>query len=605
VSPAVRGALVDAAERLLDGKWEVLGVVRDDLLDPDWALDPISGRAYPGDQRSFSIDYRAPGDGRNVKQVWELSRHHHLTVLAAAWWLTGDDRYATRAADHLRSWWRASPVLTGVNWNSGIELGIRLISWVWTRRLLDGWPGAPALFEENAVAVHQVYWHQRWLAAFRSRGSSANNHVIAEAAGQLVASCAFGWFAESRTWRADAATLLEAELAHNTFPSGLDREQAFEYHGLVAELGLVAAAEAETAGAGLSEETWQLLCRMTDVVAGVVDCTGRPPRYGDGDDGRALVVDDPASSRWTSLLATGGAIFGPLPWWPSTAPDLQSLMLSALVGRRVDGGLRPSDRPSHFADAGLTILRTPQGEEGELWCRCDGGPHGFLSIAAHAHADALSVEVRADGVDVLADPGTYCYHSEPEFRRFFRSTLGHNTMEVGGLDQSVAGGPFLWIRRAESRVLETDLGTPGTLLWSACHDGYRRLQVAATHHRVVVLDPVAEELRIIDRLETAGAQNIRLAFHLGPAVTVELDGHRALLSWPAHDGRRREATLILPALLHWRAYRGSTDPVLGWYSSGFGRREPATMLMGTADVGSCELSTRLHVPRRPAGTQLA
>ena len=27
----------------------------------------------------------------------------------------------------------------------------------------------------------------------------------------------------------------------------------------------------------------------------------------------------------------------------------------------------------------------------------------FLSIAAHAHADALSVEVRCDGVDILAD----------------------------------------------------------------------------------------------------------------------------------------------------------------------------------------------------------
>ena len=28
-----------------------------------------------------------------------MSRHHHLTVLAAAWWLTGDDRYAEAVAD--------------------------------------------------------------------------------------------------------------------------------------------------------------------------------------------------------------------------------------------------------------------------------------------------------------------------------------------------------------------------------------------------------------------------------------------------------------------------------------------------------------------------
>ncbi|CAM5456719.1 hypothetical protein SANTM175S_04109 [Streptomyces antimycoticus] len=113
---------------------------------------------------------------------------------------------------------------------------------------------------------------------------------------------------------------------------------------------------------------------------------------------------------------------------------------------------RPPSRPGHFADAGLTVLRGP----GEIWCRCDGGPHGFLSIAAHAHADALSVEVRHDGVDVLADPGTFCYHGQPGRRRYFRSTLGHNTLQVDGGDQSVSGGPFLWTRHARSRVLTAD-----------------------------------------------------------------------------------------------------------------------------------------------------
>jgi hypothetical protein len=52
----------------------------------------------------------------------------------------------------------------------------------------------------------------------------------------------------------------------------------------------------------------------------------------------------------------------------------------------------------------------------EIWCRCDHGPLGFLSVAAHGHADALSLEVRCGGVDVLADPGTYCYHGEREWR---------------------------------------------------------------------------------------------------------------------------------------------------------------------------------------------
>ena len=126
-----------------------------------------------------------------------MSRHHHLTVLAAAWWLTQDERYAEAAADQLRSWWRANPFLTGVHWTSGIEAGIRLISWAWIRRLLDEWPKVGDLFEHNEDAVRQIAWHQEFLAAFPSRGSSANNHVIAEAAGRLVAACAFPWYRRS------------------------------------------------------------------------------------------------------------------------------------------------------------------------------------------------------------------------------------------------------------------------------------------------------------------------------------------------------------------------------------------------------------------------
>jgi hypothetical protein len=219
----------------------------------------------------------------------------------------------------------------------------------------------------------------------------------------------------------------------------------------------------------------------------------------------------------------------------------------------------------------MTILRGP----GEIWCRCDGGPHGFLSIAAHAHADALSVEVRHDGVDVLADPGTYCYHGQPEWRRYFRSTLAHNTLGLDGGDQSVSGGPFLWTRHAQSRVLAVYTSGERVARWGAEHDGYR----PSVHRRQVELDAVERELRVVD--EVRGPRRaLRLAFHLGPAVTVDLVGNQARLTW-TRDGEDRSALLVLPGVLSWRAHRGETEPPLGWYSAGFGRKEPATTLVGT------------------------
>ncbi|WP_028806268.1 heparinase II/III family protein [Streptomyces sp. 303MFCol5.2] len=588
VSPDAAKRLVAEADRLMAGHAGYFGVDRDDLADPDWWYDPKTGRRAPWGY-AFDVPYRNEDAVGDIKQIWELSRHQYLTVLAAAYAVTGNERYAERVAEHLRSWWAGNAPLRGVHWTSGIELGIRLLSWVWIRRLLDGWPGAAALFEENPVAVRQIWHHQRWLAAFPSRGSSANNHVVAEAAGQFAAACAFGWFPSSARWRADALRSLEVQLRNNTFDSGLNRELATEYHGLVLELGLAAVAEADAAGVPVPASIRRVLLRMTDALAAVVDNRLRPPRQGDADDGHGLVVDGEGTDRWASLLSTGDAVFGRLAWWPTvTGTDVRTPLLAALIRPYAENGTapdmsRPESRPTHFADAGMTILRGP----GEIWCRCDGGPHGFLSIAAHAHADALSVEVRHDGVDVLADPGTYCYHGQPEWRQYFRSTLGHNTLQLDGGDQSVSGGPFLWTRHARSRVLVVDTsgasGAPGTsdpsdagtARWCAEHDGYQR----SVHRRRVELTAASQELRVVD--EVRGPRRaVRLAFHLGPAIAADLVGSRAQLTW-TRDGEDRSAALDLPGQLSWRAHRGESDPPLGWYSPGFGRKEPTTTLVGT------------------------
>ena len=595
VPAAATRRLVHAADEILAGRWEVLGVTRQDMVAPDWFLDPLSGRRAPRAEYSFSINHRNQAVTGNVKQVWELSRHHHLTVLAAAYALTGDRRYAERAGAHLRSWWEANPFLSGIHWTSGIELGIRLISWTWTRRLLDGWDGVRDLFEENELARKQIWWHQTWLSGFRSRGSSANNHVIAEAAGQLTAALAFPWFAESAAWADEAAGLLQQELARNTFPSGVNRELAFDYHGLVAELGLIAAAEADHAGRPLPDATWRLLGRMLDAAAACLDCHLRPPRQGDSDDGRALLIAAPEDNRWEALLALGQAIYGPAPrWWPPAQPGPVSTLLPALARKHSLPG-RPAERPWHFDDAGLTILRSEPAGGPEIWCRCDSGPHGFLSIAAHAHADALSVEVRHDGIDILADPGTYCYGSDPVFRPYFRSTIGHNTLEVLGRDQSASGGATMWVRHAESRLTHLESSADGDeRRWVAEHDGYRALDPAVTHRRTVEFRRGQRLIEITDELDGVGRPPVRLAFHLGPAVEASLDGCELTLAWKDRDGGAATATMTLPSSLTWSLIRGSQDPVLGWYSPAFGQKVPATDVIGvgTAAAGS-PLLTRL------------
>jgi hypothetical protein len=594
VPAAAAQSVIAAAERVLDGSWTVLGVVRQDSATPEWFTDPVTGRDAPAERLAFRINHRDEAETGNIKQVWEMSRHHQVTVLATAWWLSGRECYADAVADQLRSWWRANPFLSGVHWTSGIEIGVRLLSWVWVRRLMDDWPKVTDLFENDDNALRQIAWHQEFLAAFPSRGSSANNHVIAEAAGLLAAACAFPWYADTPAWRQESAALLERELAANTFESGLNREQATDYHRFVLELALSAAAEADVAGHPLSEQTWQCLARMADAGAAVLDVAGHPPRQGDGDEGRALVVDDPRADPWAVALGSAGAVLGAPTWWPDFNGSVQPVLLAQLCHSRHPQ--RYEVRPDRFVDAGLTLLRSRPVDGPEIWCRCDSGPHGFLSIAAHAHADALSLEVRHDGVELLVDPGTYCYHGEPEWRQWFRSTLAHNTVQLAGVDQSRSGGPFMWTSHARSSTLQCEQGDLPVQTWTGQHEGYRNLETPAVHRRHVSLDSPGRTLTVTDIIATGDRPRLAMAWHLGPQVRVELDGARARLSWTC-DGRQREGLLLLPDRLEWSARCGERNPVFGWYSPRFGQRVPATSLVGrgSAQPGT-ELVTLLQLP---------
>ena len=269
------------------------------------------------------------------------------------------------------------------------------------------------------------------------------------------------------------------------------------------------------------------------------------------------MLDDQARDPWATVLASGAALFDAPAWFPAVAGGVQERLLGAVAQpRRLP---LAEVQPRQFPDAGLVLLRSRSADGPEIWCRGDSGPHGFLSIAAHGHADALSVEVRHDGVDILADPGTYCYHGEPDWRRWFRSTAAHNTLEIGGVNQSDSGGPFLWKTQAETTTLVCDVGEQPVQTWTAEHDGYLRLATPTIHRRSVRLDSPGRCLTVIDTLDSREPVEVSLSWLLGPDVQVQLKGAHAALTWGVGPELRR-GLLILPKELTWTCHRGEIDP---------------------------------------------
>jgi hypothetical protein len=605
--------LLRVADGLLAGEWPTFAITRTDVTaDVDWHLDPKTGRRAPANAYSFDIPFVGGASAFDTKYVWELSRHHHTTLLAMAYWLTGEEHYARAAAAQIESWIGANPFLAGVHWSSGIELGMRLIAFAWTRRLLSDWPDVRAHFEDNEAFARSVVLHQWVLAHRRSYGSSANNHLLYEMAGLFVSACCMPWHAQAGKWRGQAAAILEEEFPRQTFPEGYSRELASDYDGFVLEALLICLIEGELGSHPLGAETRDCGRRMFVWLKENSDCRGRPPQQGDSDDASGLLLDAPGDDRWQDLAYLRQVWFGQP---PREAPSLRAWLLAPLAHQtylpspRKRGPRSPSSpdrsrfRVPAFAGmttegmprkSGLVILRARRGTPDEIWCAFDAGPLGYLATAAHGHADALAIELRYGGRPVLVDPGTYAY-SGP-WREYFRSTAAHNTIELDGRSQSESGGPFLWTRHARATLLSAD----GLADDAPCarakgeHDGYARPPLRARHRRSVMLDRQTATLTILDEVGAARPAQLRMFYHLHPEIGCTLSGATADL-----DCGVAHLRLELPAGLAWRAPRGSGPPVLGWYSPSFDVKLPTTTLLGETTLsGALAITTVVRFPAR-------
>ena len=378
----------------------------------------------------------------------------------------------------------------------------------------------PTCSSATRSPLRQIRWHQQYLAAFPSRGSSANNHVIAEAAGQLVVSCAFPWFRESERWRRKSA-LPAGTGAHPQYLPVRYRPRARLGLSVLHRRTRVrrsrrSRGERSSAAARLPGHR---LCALADSAAALVDERLRPPRQGDSDEGRGLLLDAPAPNRWPSMLALAEALVGRQDWWPRPPANAASSIVGALAGSRRQIGGRPSQRPSRFADAGITLLRTSG--KNEIWCRCDGGPHGTaasLRMPTRMPCPSKCVTRASTSWPTQAPSATTASaHGAHISGRRSRTTPPNS---VAGASRG-EGGPFMWVRHAHAREIEV-LDDGDIARWTAEHDGYASLDPPALHRRSVLLDRASRSIDIIDQID-GGSHDIRLAFHLGPDVQAELE----------------------------------------------------------------------------------
>lgn len=589
-----------SAEAILEGHFAFFALTKGIAWDKvNWNRDPKAGVVSPM-HFGKALQYRNSQIVGDIKYTWELNRHLHMVPLAKAFHLSGDERFLSAIAHHLRSWLEQCPYPLGPNWCSSLELGIRLINWsiVWQ---LAGGAESPMFFEANGKVfrdqwLESIYRHVHFIRRHLSRYSSANNHLIGEAAGMFVAMTTWPYWPEFSHWHTEAREILEAESAAQNFDDGVNREQAVGYQQFVFDLLLLAGLAGRSAGISFSRGYWRRLERMLEFVASIMDRSGNVPMIGDADDGYVTrLSEEPDWDPFRSMLATGAVLFQRADFAAKAGKidDKTRWLLGREAESKFDK-LLSGDQQSlplrrAFPHGGYYVLGRDFDVPGEVRIVADAGPLGFREIAAHGHADALAFTLNLDGVELLIDPGTYAYHTKPEWRAYFRGTGAHNTVRIDGVDQSVSGGNFMWLRhaRAECRVWKSDGNED---LWEGVHFGYQRLRDPVTHIRRMRFSKRERRLDISDTFDCQGGHRAELFFHFAPECEVRQSEDRTIV---ARRGRAALEVQVPKDSATVRLVRGSMKPICGWTSRRFDTKEPSTTLVvhlefsGPTEVQSC------------------
>ena len=528
----------------------------------DWHRDPLTGKTW---ERSFWTNFNPEQDpgGRDSKIIHELNRQQHLVILAKAFALTGDQRYAAEAVSQLLSWIDQNPTGQGINWQSSLEISIRSLSWLWTLFLLLT---SQALDDASAQRIGDSLFAQLdHVHRHTSLYSSPNTHLIGEAAVLFIAGLLFRDAAPCQEWLSTGAELLEREVARQFHTEGVHAELSTWYHCYALDFYLQALLLADQNRYAFSPGIRRTVEAALDHLLHITRPDGSIPLLGDDDGGRSLTLAGRNYQSFTDALSTGAILFQRGDFKHQCrefAEETFWLLGYQAFYKYQELDAVPPNKTQHLCPgAGYVIDRSGWGPS-DSHMVFDCGGLGMLT-GGHSHADALAVSLFANGRELLVDPGTHVYNADPAWRNYFRSTRAHNTVRIDGLDQAKMSGTFRWSGHLQTKITElgeAEVGYPNVV--------HRR--------RIVQVQPGYWFL--LDDFRGSGQHFFEPNFHFGPDVRGAVLTHMGpdLVTWSEATGLLLALSASVP--VETSLVRGKVAPIRGWASQGYGHKRPISSL---------------------------
>ena len=481
-----------------------------------WNRDPVTKKKWSLVHWS-KIKVVDTDAGVDPKFVWELNRHQFFLTPAMLFFITQEEENAEFTVVQICDWIERNPVDHGINWVESLEVGTRLISWIWILELLRG---SSALTPDRlAVVVSAMHRHAKHLSHYLSHYISPNTHLTGEALALFLYSAIYPEDKHAGEWELAAKNVLDEEIVLQVGDDGVHRELSTAYHTYTVDYYIQYIALCLHQNKTVNPVVLSQTEKMCEFILFAERPDGSVPLIGDSDGGNALPLDPDESVSWKHLLCDAALLFNrhdfkyrsPVLCWETVWIFGKTSMSSFLEIPKKE----PQFKSNHFVNSNYIIYRSDWSDTAD-YLFFDVGKMGFFS-AGHSHADYLNFDLSFSGVPYICDVGTFSYH-DSFWRTYGRGTRAHNTVLIDGADQATPRGSFSWASSLEK-------GTGG--LWSCneltliqgSHEAYPEI----SHTRTFLIFKNSFMV-CFDEMLTDEQHSYEFNLHFGDTVSMSLYG---------------------------------------------------------------------------------
>lgn len=471
--------------------------------------------------QSNQLDIRPKLNDQNVdvKYVWELNRHLFLTYLGFAYYCTQDEKYALKFKEIILHWIRHNPPMIGINWFSGLEISIRLISWIFT---LYFFKSSDIINNSHffKIIFRSMFQHAYYLRFFYTKRSF--NHTIGELFGGYLFSHIFNDYKKIKNWEQILFKKLKTQILLQIRPDGFHIEQSVNYHRFVLEFFMLFLLLNKDL---IESPEGTFIKKMIINLSVIVKPNGKLPLVGDVDNGKVLLLSGYNDKSHLDLINLGYVLFksSDLKHIYKKFSPISLLLMGPEEVKSVDSleFYEPKKKVIYYENSGYILLRDGWGDKSS-YLFGDLGNFGPQN-APHSHSGISNIILSYNGKDILIDSGTKSYNRSMKERNYFRSSIAHNVISIDNKNQAKPLSWFAWTKKPKTsrKVMESN-----DLIQILCnHNGYsgflvqRLILVSKNFKSIVIKDKIQPERRKNDNKK----HKIELNYHFPEGTTLNID----------------------------------------------------------------------------------